>query len=442
MSIVEEPRESVVRDRISERLTRERVALEVRRARRPFGYWLLLLAGAIFAFALLLTKLHVPAPWTSRYAFQVAVGDANAVLPGQEVRIAGVPVGRISGVTLSGGTPVISASIDPRYAPLYRNARIDVRPNTPLQDMYIDIVTRGTAAAGRIPDRGRLPAAQTDSPVAVGAVADIFDAAVRPRVRASIQALGAGLGDHGVALRQALVELAPFLDAAKHLDQALAARDAATSRLVHNLGLLNQELANRTTQVQELVRGGASTFERIASVQRPLGALIDELPPTLRVLPGSFAALRAAADQLQPAATARLPVARALSPALSTLRRLSPIATTALSALDWPLPSLTALLRAATPVAGRLGSSFGALRPQAPQLDRVTAAILPCELAVQKFFQWTLSVSKLSSLHGDMQRGLALAGAQTVTGALPGFSRVGNVLATEPSCAGTAAGGP
>jgi virulence factor Mce-like protein len=430
---------SVVRDRISERLTRERVGLEVRRARRPFVFWLLLLAGAVIAFVLLLTKLHVPAPWTSQYQFNVAAANANAVLPGQEVRIAGVPVGRISGVSLRGDVPVISAAIAPQYAPLYRDARVDVRPNTPLQDMYLDIVSRGTRSAGRIPDGGELAAAQTQSPVEIGKVADIFDAAVRPRVRAAIQALGAGLGDHGVQFRQALVELAPFLQAAQRLNRELAVRATETRRLIHNFALMNEELAGRTTQVAALVTDGARTMERLATVEQPLGRLIDELPPMLRVLPQSFAALRAAADQLGPAAVALLPVARALGPALASLQQLSPVANQALAALDRPLPGLTGLLGATTPLANRLSRSFSLLRPQAPQLDHVTAAILPCELAVQKFFQWTLSVSKLSGLHGDMQRGLALIGAESATG-LAGFSKLGSVFSQEPSCAGKAAG--
>jgi hypothetical protein len=98
-----------------------------------------------------------------------------------------------------------------------------------------------------------------------------------------------------------------------------------------------------------------------------------ELPPTLRALPQSLGAVDTAAAQIDPAARSLLPAARALAPALVSLQRLSPVAVHALDALDHPLPELTSLLRSATPPAGNLQRAFALLRPQAPQIDHVTA---------------------------------------------------------------------
>ena len=42
----------------------------------------------------------VPAPWSGQYQFTVAVRDATAVQKSNEVRIAGVPVGRDQGEAL------------------------------------------------------------------------------------------------------------------------------------------------------------------------------------------------------------------------------------------------------------------------------------------------------------------------------------------------------
>jgi ABC-type transporter Mla subunit MlaD len=434
-------RESSVQDRISEHLTRERMTLEVRRARGPFLWLMLLLAAALIAFALLLTELHLPAPWQSQYTVGIEATDVTGVQSNDQVRIAGVEVGHVTGVVMERGTPTVSITIDPRYGPLYRNAQVEIRPNTPLQDMYVDVVSRGTRAAGAIRGGGVLPASQTQSPVQIGQVIDIFDAAVRPRVTASINALGAGLGDRGVQLRQALVALAPFLREAQQFTQQIALRRTETARLVHNFALLNQQLAGRGAQLTGLVSNGATTMGRLASVGQSLGAVIDQLPPTLSELPRSFAAVDAAAVQLDPAARALLPTAAALTPALAALRRLSPVATQALAALTRPLPSLTALLGRAAPLSHSLTTAFARLRPQAPQLNRVTAQIIPCESAVTDFFQWTLSVSKLGGPHGDMQRGVALLGPQTFTGFLaPSVASDYTVAKVAPTCAKTTVG--
>ena len=432
---------SEVRDQITERLTRRRLRLELRRARLGLVLWLVLLVAALGAFALLLGELHLPAPWSSTYAFRIGAPDVTGVTPSDEVRIAGVEVGHVTAVGLQGGTPELTVSIDPQYEPIYRDARVEVRPNTPLQDMYVDIVSRGTRAAGAVRNGGQLAAAQTASPVQIGSVLDMFDSGVRPRVTAAIDALGQGLGDHGVQLREALVELTPFLQDAQRLAVESATRRTETARLVHNFALLSGTLASRTTALDGLIRNGATTMQRLASEQRPLGSLVAELPPTLRVLPSSFQTLDAAAGQLAPAARALLPVADSLRPALAALRSLSPPATTALSRLDPSLPRLTQLLGQTAPVATSLSDAFAGLRPQAPELNHVTAAVLPCEQQVTDFFQWTLSVSKLSSLEGDIQRGIAVFGPQSAVGlVLPKINGNLGLLRPAPTCSGVAAG--
>jgi ABC-type transporter Mla subunit MlaD len=343
-----------------------------------------------------------------------------------------VPVGNISAVSLDHGRAVLTAQIKRKYAPLYRDARLRLRPSTPLQDMYLDVVDRGTPAAGKLPDHGLLDASRTRTPVNLGQVVDLFDADVRPRVSAAIQALGRGLQDHGADLRAALVQLAPFLDAARHLAQTISVRDRQTRRLVHNFRLMSQALAARDHQVTRLVRGGATAFGRLAAVNGSLGTLITQLPPTLRVMPRSYATLRAAADELDPTATALLPVTKALPTGLGALERLSPDARAGLAALDRPLPRLTALMRATSPAGHSLADAFAHLQPQAPRYDHITSAIVPCELALQKFFAWTLSIAKFSDVHGLFPRGQAVTGSHSAGVADPG-------LTAGHSCAG---GGP
>jgi virulence factor Mce-like protein len=421
---------TAIHEHISSGLTRERLTLELRRARRPFLIWLALLALALAGTAIILSKLNLPWPWQHEYRFQVTATDVSGVVSDDEVRIAGVPVGRVVAVGLQSSQPVITATISAQYGPLYRDARLQLRPNTPLQDMYLDVVSRGHRSAGVLPAGTALPVQQTQVAVQIGQVIDIFDASVRPRVRAAIDALGAGLDDHGADFRRALIELAPFLHAARQLTEAIATRQEETRRLIHNFGLMTAELARRDQQVTSLVRTGSITLERLASVERPLSALIEQLPPTLGVLPRSFAAVRFAADRLDPALTALLPAAQALSPALASLQSLSPIAEAALGALDRPLPSLTRLVDAANPLARNLERTFSALTPQAPRLDHVTAAMLPCELAVDKFFNWTMSTMKYYDSNGVIPRAAAGAGLATTSLAREPY------LTAGASCAG------
>jgi virulence factor Mce-like protein len=401
-----------------------RLLLEVRRSWGGLVALAVLVAMTLGAAIVLVGGLQISLPWDDTYTVRVAVNDAKGVVAGkQQVRISGFPVGKITGLQLVDGRPVLTLTIDGRYAPLYRDAQLRMRPKTPLDDLYLDIESRGNRSAGRLSGDQILPAQRTVVPVDIGRVLDAFDAPTRVRLKQTIDGIGSGLADHGQDFRAALVELAPFLNAARRLTVELAQRRIATARLVHNLKLLTEALGSRDAQLRQLVTGGAHTFGQLASVQPQLARVIDELPPTLSQLLPTFAALRATEDRLDPALDALQPTAAALPSALGALRRFSVQATPALTALRHTLPDLRALVAALEPTSMGLNRDFSLLEPQAPRLDRITAKVVPCELAVDKFFNNTLSLTKFSDTGGVIVRG------QTVNGLDPN-QRAGR------SCAG------
>ncbi|MCW3038907.1 MAG: Virulence factor Mce family protein [Solirubrobacterales bacterium] len=426
---------SDIRDRMTDRLTRERIRLELSRSAKPAIVVAAALLLGVAALALLLVRLQVTLPWQDRYEVLVAVDDAKGVVAGSnEVRISGVVVGKIVKVDVDGRHAVLTARIDEQDAPLYRDARLRLRPKTPLEDMYLNVEDRGTPTAGRVADGGELAADRTRTPVQIGQVLDVFDADVRPRVAQAIDNLGRGLGDHGAQLRATLTQLAPFLRGARRLTHETATRRRQTGRLVHNFALLNEELARRGDQVSGLVRHGSGVMTELAATDRPLAQLLEELPPTLRQLPRSFAALRAASDDLDGALVGLRPAAQALPAGLRAVENLSPDLRSAAAELRAPLPPLARLSRTLTPLSADLRSGVATLRPQAPSLDRVTAAIVPCELAVQKFFNWTTSVGKFFGVRGAVLRGDPILSGATAAGAVPDAG-----LTSKPDCA---EGGP
>lgn len=426
---------SEIRERMSDRLTPERVRLELERSARPFAVVIVTMAVGILALVLLLARLGVTLPGEERYDVRVAVDDAKGVVAGSnEVRISGVVVGKVVDVDIEGRRAVLTARIEPRHAPLYRDARLRLRPKTPLEDMYLNVENRGTSAAGRIASGGRLAAERTRTPVQIGAVLDVFNADVRPRVAQAIDSLGRGLGDHGDELRRALTQLAPFLDSARRLTHETAIRRRQTARLVHNVTALNQELADRDDDVSGLVRSGSGVVSELARTDRPLADLIQQLPPTLRALPRSFATLRGTSDDLDRALVALRPAARALPEGLDAVEQLAPDLQTGASALRQPLPALRRLAQALPRLTSDLAAGVSTLRPQAPRLNRVTAAVVPCKLAVSKFFQWTISVGKFYGVRGAVLRGDPIIGTNTAAGVVKDSG-----LTSTPDCA---AGGP
>ena len=98
----------------------------------------------------------------SYYTVKAPFANATAVTPGQgqAVTIAGVQVGQVGGVELVGGRAVVTMNIFRKYAPIYRDATVLLRPRTPLKDMYLAL-DPGTQQTGAVPDGGMLDASAT-----------------------------------------------------------------------------------------------------------------------------------------------------------------------------------------------------------------------------------------------------------------------------------------
>src|ERR1700751_2227451 len=161
----------------------ERLRLEVKRSARPAVIVALMVALGLTSLALILSHTSFQNPFASTYDVNAIFTDVKGSDPGHEpIYIAGVKIGIVSSeLIVRGDEAELGLAIDPRYAPLYRDATIVQRPVTPLQDMYLE-VTRGTPNGGRVPAGGTIPIGQTGTPVDISRVLDTFTASTSDRL--------------------------------------------------------------------------------------------------------------------------------------------------------------------------------------------------------------------------------------------------------------------
>lgn len=410
-----------------------RIVLEAKRARKPALWTLALLVLGLASTAYIAANLRMSPPWKNDYWARVALEDAKGVVAGgkQQVRVSGLTVGAIEDIEIIGGRPVATIKIASDAGPIYRDARLRLRPKTPLEDLFLDIEDRGHRSAGKIgweemgvvglafgsPPAGDPILAQdrTVTPVSIGRIFNVFDADTRERLETATDELGRGLGDDGYQLRATLTELAPFLRAAQRISRESAIRRVQTQRLVHNFRLMTEELARRDRALTTLVRGGDSTFTELADREAALADVITDLAPTMRRLKSTFTTVRVTADELDPALDELQPVARALPAGMEALRQFSVDADPALESIREPLPELEELVSELEPTSQGLDRAFTRLRPSTPRLDRITALVVPCEPAVSKFFHNTLSLLKISDARGIVARGQTIDGNDSDT---------------------------
>jgi ABC-type transporter Mla subunit MlaD len=394
-----------------------------------------LAAIAALGCAFYIVKNIAKTDYTSTREVGFTVTDASGVISGgrQEIRFKGIPAGTIDSVRLVDRQAVIEASLYAQFGPVYRNAQATLRPNTALQDMYIDIVNRGTPSAGLATTAAPLPLPQTTTSVQSADVLDAFQPDVRGHLATVLQELGGGLQGRGDALRSAFVEVVPFLQQAGRLSHQLAVRNHETRRLVHNVAVLTGELGQRQQDVRTLVEMSGATLRTLQGSAPNLDATLRELPPTLSAIQTSFAAVRAALPDLNQALVSLGPVASTLPGGLTAVRNLSDTALPAVRALQPPVQKLVPLTQALRPFAQNLQQAIAQLSPQVPAIDHVTRTVAGCSVALQGFFQWTPSVTKMWTTVGPGVRGDFAFGADNT-----GLIKDPNVSAS-PSCA---QGGP
>lgn len=401
------------RDRRTKGFNRARFKLELRRGLKPSGVIAAAVVAALAMFAYAVNQI-APGILASTYTAKVAVSDATSVVAKvNEVRFKGIPVGKIDAVAVEDNEAVLTISVDEEYGQIYNDARAQLRPATPLQDMYLDIVDRGTPEAGELGETEPLPAVQTEVPVNISDVLNVFGPSQRLRMRTLLDELGNGLDDRGRSLRAIFVELMPFVEGAGEITRQLGERGPLVKRLIHNTSLLTQELGDREEQLRVLLTQGGSTLRTLQGSSADLDETLRELPPTLATIRSSFSEVRETLDDVDGAVRALYPVADELPGSLTDLKALSDAARPAVQALRAPVTDLVPFAERIQPLARNLDDATEALLPQIDTVDKATTDLVLCERGVTNFFQWNASISKFGDVRGPLPRGNVVFGAQS-----------------------------
>ena len=377
----------------------DRLKLELKRASGPFLLLVLLVIAGLFTTAQIMRNLSGDKPWVDYVPYKVAATDAKGVVPSRvELRVAGVKAGSIKNSELIDGQAVLTLNLEKKYAPLYKDARVRIRPITPLEDMYVDIISRGTKAAGELKGDDVLAIRQTQSPVQIGNVLDEFDQPTRANLATLLNQLGRGLDDGGEDLRWAFTEMTPFFHSATRVLDALAERRENMKRLVTNFGSIAAELAEKDRQLAGMVSNGEQVLGELATNDGPFAATLAELPGTLDQMQRSFANLRATEDVLDPALRSLRPVADKLPDGLESLGELARDATPTLQTLRTPVRQLRPLARSLRPTSRSLVGAFDELKTQSPQFEKGADMVVPCLDDTGTFISRVMSATKLGDV--------------------------------------------
>ena len=305
------------------------------------------------------------------YRFHTTFAEAGQLALEADVRISGVPVGKVKTITpdkLTGRADV-EIQLQSRYAPLPSDARAILRQKTLLGETYVEL-TPGNNAAPTIAEGGMLPESQVSDTVELDEILRAFDPETRAAFQDWMQTQAQAISGRGRDLNDALGNLAPFAEDTATIVDILNRQEGAVSRLVANTGIVFQALTERGDQLRSLIENSNTVFATTAARDQELQAAFRALPTFEDESRLTFERLTEFADETDPLITQLRPAARELSPTLQDIEDISPD-------LQNLLKQLQPLIDASVKGFPAAEQTLEDARPLLGQLDPATAQLAP-----------------------------------------------------------------
>lgn len=223
--------------------------------------------------------------FASGETYHATFSEASRLKSGQDVRIAGVPVGSVKGVSLNPDNTVdVEFDVDGRYQ-LYSSSRVAVRYENLVGDRYLEVTSgpgelRKLAPGATIAKENTQPALDLDA--LLGGLRPVLKGLDGEKVNEVSNAVIELLQGQGGALSTLLTTTSTFT-------QDLAARDQLIGDVIDNLntvlGTIDEKGAQfdaSVDQLQQLVTGLAENRDPIAGAIPPLASATSDLTDMLQ----------------------------------------------------------------------------------------------------------------------------------------------------------------
>ena len=304
------------------------------------------------------------------YRVQVAFEEASQLGVEAEVRVAGVPVGKVRSKDLvpDGNRTLVEIELDRKFAPLSRDARAMLRQKTLLGETYVEL-TPGTSEE-KVPEGGRLRDGQVQEAIQLDEIFQALDPRTRQAFRDWQQALAGGIEGRGQDFNDVLGTLPQFAADGADLLQVLDTQERAVQRLVKNTGIVFGALSENETQLRNLITSSHDVFQATASQSDALAETFRVFPTFLDESKVTLARLKTFSQDTRPLISDLRPVARDLQPTLRDVRALAPDLENTYEDLDplivasrQGLPALRDVLEGLQPMLAEIGPFLSELNP-------------------------------------------------------------------------------
>lgn len=262
-----------------------------------------LAAAGLFCLALLavqIGQLGGPAgAFADTYEIVAHFDDATGVTPGDEIRLAGVKIGKVGSVEVERGEAVVEMRIDRRYR-VPERSRFELAWKNLLGQRFVRVVPpeEATSEGPAIAAGAELTSARTRSAADLSMLLNNTEPLLS---QLDVPRLNRVMGTLAAAVTGREAVLTKGLDDAQTLLGDLTTRRDAIDRSLANLDTLITGIGERDAEVERFLTAFASTAQTLAASSGQLGLAVEQIDVLVgvaeQVLSASAADLDAVIDQ-------------------------------------------------------------------------------------------------------------------------------------------------
>jgi phospholipid/cholesterol/gamma-HCH transport system substrate-binding protein len=249
------------------------------------------------------------------YRVRAIFMNAFSVIPGEDVKIAGVKVGKVESldVTPDHRAAVVLRIDRPGFDDFRMDAECQIRPQSLIGEKFVECTPTQPRPEGAQPapklariERGEgkgqylLAVSQTSKPVDLDLVDNTLRLPYRERLAIILDELGTGVAGRGDDLRQAIRNADPALKQTDKVLKILADQNRVLADLARDGDQILSPLSRDRSQVADFVSQANSTAQATAERSSALEQNIAKLPAFLRELEPTMQRLGGLADQMTP----------------------------------------------------------------------------------------------------------------------------------------------
>lgn len=260
----------------------------------------------------------------SSYTVTAEFENASQLVTGNQVVVAGVPVGSVKDIALGPhGQALVKFSVSSDYAPLRQGTQAQIRETSlsSVAGRQIQLtLPPENSKAPEIPSGGEIPMSDTVSEVDIDQIFNTLNSKTIKDFKHVIEGFDISYEGSAKQANVGFKYLNPLLSTSRRVFGELTRDTPALNSLLVNTASLSGALANRAPEITQLIHNLDLTMTALASQRVALAQTVHKLPGFMREANTTFVNLRAALDDLDPLVSASKPVAEKLRPFFHLLR--------------------------------------------------------------------------------------------------------------------------